>query len=223
MGLRKDGTGELIIPGANTFSGGVVIEGGIVQIGANTSFGTGGLTIGGASLFSTDATPRTLNNAPLVVNGSLTLGNAINTGTLTFAAKADFNGALRNITIDSDVVFADGFINGASPKLGLGTLTLQGSTDTGARNNNFTRGTTILDSGATYTTNNGFRVYSVTDGETTTVNLATGSTLSITTMLTSNIRVGFDGFGGVDRSVVVNFAGSVTLPVGGTGGADPHR
>ncbi len=43
--LDSVGTGTLILTAANTYSGGTIVENGVLQIGHNTALGTGGITV----------------------------------------------------------------------------------------------------------------------------------------------------------------------------------
>ncbi|MFA6174822.1 MAG: autotransporter-associated beta strand repeat-containing protein, partial [Kiritimatiellales bacterium] len=86
--LIKDGVGTLILNGANTYSGGLVVKQGTVNIGNNSAAGTAAVTLGDAAG----------GNASLVM-GTFTMTNNINlaagaAGTKTIGA----GGATRNST-----------------------------------------------------------------------------------------------------------------------------
>jgi len=84
--LTLDGSGKTLLSVANTGSGGVTISNGTVQIGNNTVFGTGTLTLSGGTLSNPiNGQSYTVSN-DLVINGNVTFSqlNTGNTNTLTF-------------------------------------------------------------------------------------------------------------------------------------------
>lgn len=121
--LTKIGTGTLTLSGANTYSGGTRIDGGIIRLGANEALGTGGLQIGAGGTFDLDGYTQTvtvldgdagstiINSAPTVEPGDPPVLNA---SQLT-VGSGNFSGSI----ID-DVGFT------SLIKTGPGTLTLSG-------------------------------------------------------------------------------------------------
>jgi len=97
--LRKTGTGRLTLGGANTFSGGVDLQGGALRVATDTSLGLGTLTVEG--------------NAALDASANVNLGNAV-----VLNAGLDIGGA-------NDIRLG-GVISGTGPLSysGSGTLTL---------------------------------------------------------------------------------------------------
>ena len=79
--LVKSGDGTLVVSGANTFSGGTLIDGGVVQIDTGSSLGTGTILLNGGTL-QTTATLN--NNQNVVVSGNA--GVDVNAGTTTLMA-----------------------------------------------------------------------------------------------------------------------------------------
>lgn len=120
----KTGTGTLALGAANTFSGGLFIEGGTVEVGTDTSLGVAG----GALSFD--------NNAELQFSGSFTDTNrpiALNTdGVGSDGGVFDTNS--NNVTLQG--VIADGGAAGNLTKAGAGTLTV-------ANNATYTGTTTV--------------------------------------------------------------------------------
>ena len=121
-GLIKDGTATLTLDGANSYTGGTVLNAGTLGVGSNTALGTGSLSVLGNA---------TLSNAVAVA-----LGNAITLGaTLDVANAAD-------LTLAGDISGS-----GALVKSGTGTLTLDGTNSyTGGTTLN--AGTTVGNSGS---------------------------------------------------------------------------
>jgi autotransporter-associated beta strand protein len=128
--------GSLTLTGANTYSGGTTVGSRSIRIGVDSvgsvgsitssAIGTGGLTINGAGVLSSNGTTaRTILNA-VTISGAANIGDATNNGKLTFSAAADLGTAVRTITTNSDVQF-DGIVSGVLggiTKAGSGTLTL---------------------------------------------------------------------------------------------------
>ena len=126
-GLVKAGAGTLSLTHANTFTGGTILNAGVIQVGNVTALGTGLLTLNGGTLSSDGGTARTLANN-LLLGGAVTLGDATNSGALTFSGTVDLDGSTHTITTASNVEFS-GIISGANgglSKAGSGTLTLSG-------------------------------------------------------------------------------------------------
>ena len=149
-GILKDtDTQTLALTHANTFSGGVSFNKGVIQVGDDAALGTGTLTFNNnnalvstaTTIRSTDATARTLGNA-IGTFGSSTADyvyafGASGTGALTFTntTAASLNGVNRIFQVDSNTRFANGFTSsgGAITKTGSAILTLGGvNTYTGA-------------------------------------------------------------------------------------------
>ncbi len=132
-GLEKDGTGLLVLNGANTYSGGTVINSGTVRMGTSRALGSaaGNLVINDGAL--------DLFNQSLAVGSLAGVGaNAriINSGTVVNA-----RGATLTTTTAASTTFAGTIQDGVGAKTtlikaGTGTLTLTG-------NNSYAGGTTI--------------------------------------------------------------------------------
>jgi len=122
--VTKSGTGMLTLTGANTFSGGLNIEGGVLQVGTDTSLGV----VGGAVNFDNDAELQfsggfTDTNRPIALN---TDGAGSDGGT--------FDTNSNNVTLQG--VIGDGGGAGNLTKVGVGTLTV-------ANNATYTGTTTV--------------------------------------------------------------------------------
>ena len=135
--MQKNSAGTLTLSGANTYSGGTILNGGALLIAnagqgavgniTNSSIGTGTLSLqGNARLASDGATARTIYNE-VKLTGGTTLGSVANTGALTFAANVDLNNQTNIIAVDSAVTMNGILSNGGFTKGGVGTLTLTGA------------------------------------------------------------------------------------------------
>ncbi len=113
-GLQKTSDGTLILSGANTYTGGTIISGGVLQISSDANLGAAGGSL-------------TFDNATLQTTASVVSGRAVN---LRGAGAFD-------IASGTTSVFG-GAVTGAGSltKLGDGTLELQG-------NNSWTGGTQV--------------------------------------------------------------------------------
>jgi autotransporter-associated beta strand protein len=122
----KSTVGTVTLSGANSFSGGLDLNGGILRVGHNSALGTGTLTLTAGQLSSSSTTGYTLANA-LVLAGPVTLGDAVNTGELTFTTDIDLGAVDRTFTTASGITFAGVVSNGGLIKEGSATLTLSGA------------------------------------------------------------------------------------------------
>lgn len=132
-GLEKDGTGLLVLNGADTYSGGTVINSGTVRMSTARALGSaaGNLAINDGAL---DLFNQSLSVGSLAGVGANAM--IINSGTVVNA-----RGATLTTTTAASTTFAGTIQDGVGAKTtlikaGTGTLTLTG-------NNNYVGGTTI--------------------------------------------------------------------------------
>lgn len=198
------GTATINLTGNNTYTGGTTIGTGIVGAGHNNAFGTGTITQNGGTLSSNSTTARVFANA-YAIGGNITLGNATNTGKLTFGSTSNLGGATRTLTMNSEVEFSGVVSNGGIIKAGTGQLTFS--------NANTYTGDTTLNGGRNQITNTaGFGTGNVivASGAQAWVNVVSGSVIN-------NFTISGDGFneGGVSRGSLRlsggTLAGNVTL------------
>ena len=119
--LTKNGVGTVTLTGANSYTGGTVVNAGVLQLGAGASLATGSaLTVNGGT-FDLNGNSQTVG-ALSGAGGVIALGG----GTLTTDSAS-------NTTLSSAISGGGGFV-----KQGTGLLTLTGA-------NTYTGGTTVND------------------------------------------------------------------------------
>jgi fibronectin-binding autotransporter adhesin len=214
--LYKLGGGDLILSVANTHTLGTTVLAGRLLVGDPAGLGSGPLTLGGGStIASTDGSPRSIA-APMTITGAVTFGSTTTeTGSLTFTSAVNMNGAERNLTVRVPTTFAAGYTNGGiNQKLGLETLTLQGtSTNTGAIE--IREGTLVLAAGATLNATDGLRVMGTLANAT--ARMEVRGTYNIATT-TGNIRVGHENGNGTGVTNVLDIYGTLAVTSFTTGG-----
>ncbi len=119
--LVKSGAGTLVLERTNTYSGGTVLNGGVLYLKDSDSLGSGTLTLGEGTLlrFTTDVRPAN----DIKVNGNVTIspGNTTSFQFLNLSGDVDLGATTRQITtVDLSRVTLTGVISGA------GGLTLAG-------------------------------------------------------------------------------------------------
>jgi autotransporter-associated beta strand protein len=133
--VRQEGSGTLILNGANTYSGGTTILGGTLNIGHATALGSGRFTINGGTINTNGANITLTTNNTQTWNASFTFTGTNNLNLGTGAVTLAFS---PNVTVSANTLTIGGAISGAYglTKLGAGALTLSGA-------NAYTGGTTL--------------------------------------------------------------------------------
>jgi len=123
---------------SSTYSGGTTLTAGLLQIGGastgtsgaptSSALGTGSLALNGGTLSSGSNSTRTVFNLT-TIGGNVILGDATNTGVLTFDTTVGLTGGIRtvNTATGSGATFSGVVSNGGLTKIGAGTLTLNGT------------------------------------------------------------------------------------------------
>jgi autotransporter-associated beta strand protein len=242
--LTKVGVGIATMSNANTYSGGTTISVGTLQFAVNGVVSGGVISTGpvgkgtltfsdGVTLRSNGATARTIQNN-LSLSGNITLGDATNTGALTFnstdgtntlttAATATLTGNTM-LTTPSAVTIAD-VISGnfTLTKAGASTLTLSGA-NTYSGNTTISAGTLALSGSGSFASSPtitvaGGATFDVS-GLSSTLTLGNSQTLNGTgTSSSGTIKCGASGLTmGSTSPLTLSYAsGNPTLTV--TGGA----
>ncbi len=134
--LTKAGSGALILSGNNTYTGGMTLSAGELDINSATALGTGTFTINGGSIDNTSGGAITDSN-----NNAMSWGGDFSfIGTASLNLGTGLTALLNNriVTVTAAVLTVGGVISGAFSltKNGNGTLTLSGA-------NTFTGGATL--------------------------------------------------------------------------------
>jgi autotransporter-associated beta strand protein len=132
FGLVKAGAGALTLSGASTYSGGMSLDAGRLNINnggdaTHSAIGTGMFTISGGSIDNTSAGDVTLATNNLQVwNGDFTYAGS--TRNLNLGAGTVLLGGNRRVTVAANTLTVDGSIEGSYSltKAGAGTLVLSG-------------------------------------------------------------------------------------------------
>ncbi|MFC5193161.1 YDG domain-containing protein [Algoriphagus aquatilis] len=124
-GITKEGAGSLTLSGTNTFTGGLTLNAGALNVNSNTALGTGTLTLNTGTIDNTSAGAVTLSATnPIVLNSDLTF---FGTRDLNLGAGAITMAADRSITATANTLTLGGTLSAPTrslTKLGAGTLAL---------------------------------------------------------------------------------------------------
>ena len=195
--LTKSGAGTLTLTGANTYTGGTYIDGGILNINADGALGavpgsaTTNLTFSGnGSTLQFGA-----NNVALSANRNIGIGYAETATFDTNGNSATVNGSIQNVTlagINSYSPNAGGSLN----KIGAGRLILAGA-------NTYTAGTTLTS--GTLALNNGGTAAPASQSVTLTNGNATFTATSTTGLI---IGQAVTNAGFAAGTIITNISGS---------------
>lgn len=138
------GRGTLVLSGANTFSGGLELAGGTLQLSGDSALGTGAVTI---SSGSSGSLPTLQANGAVTVKNDVTLNSAVafqpaaSFGeNFTFAGKVTLDGPVQLYNWQENPIYFDGAIGEANEpralQIGAGVFVLSGA-------NQYTGGTQV--------------------------------------------------------------------------------
>ena len=96
-GVIKSGPGMVRVSGADTYTGGTIVQGGIFQLGANGAAGTGPLSVVGGT-FDLNGFNQTVPSLTFGDGAATTAGTVSGAGTLTLGGDLIFNGSPQNQT-----------------------------------------------------------------------------------------------------------------------------
>ncbi len=128
--LIKQGAGQQNLSGANTFTGGIALANGTLGYGSNLAFGTGAVTVTGASTLSASNAALNIGNN-IILNAGLTWTGAASTlsgvisgaGTLTKASNGGLTLTNAANSFSGGILFNAGQIRFGNGALGTGTIT----------------------------------------------------------------------------------------------------
>lgn len=168
--LAKMGVGTLVLSGANTFGGGVILNAGALSLGNAGALGTGSFTINGGTIDNSQGSALTLNSTTQTWNSGFTFTgtNSLNLGggSIVMTTTPTVNVTASTLTAGN----INGGLNGLV-KDGQGTLTLSGA--------NAYLGNTVVNGGV-------LNVTGTLTGNNTTTALIYGNTAGNTVVNVSN-------------------------------------
>ncbi|MCE9630645.1 MAG: autotransporter-associated beta strand repeat-containing protein, partial [Planctomycetia bacterium] len=136
-GLTKSGSGLLVLSGTNTFSGGLTLSAGQVDVNSATALGAGTFTIAGGTIGNSSGAAIThTNNVAQAWNADVTF---VGPSSLNLGTGGVTLGASRTVAVSTGSLTVGGVISGGGfslTKTGTGTLTLTGT-------NTYTGGTVV--------------------------------------------------------------------------------
>ena len=219
FGITNSGAGTLVLAGVNTFSGGVTLKSGVLNLNSATAPGTGPLAINGGILNNSSAGGVTLaNNNPQYWNADfgfagsqyLTLGN----GAVTLSAARNL--AVTNTFTAYGLISGPGSLNALDiTKSGSGVLILGSSVSlrSPGQTNTVLSGTEnlygpISDGGGAYTLGK--------QGAGTLGLFGTNTYTGPTIISGGLLNVGSNGVLNAGSTVIINTNCSLTVAAGGT-------
>ena len=198
--INSSGTGDILLTGADTYSGGTIISNGTLQVGSAAALGTGGITINGGAL--------DLNGHAITLKGIAGSGGTITDSIATAAAITD------TITT-STMTYAGSITNGAGSVAltvaGTGTQVLTGSSNTFTGGTTISTGTLVIGDG---TANTGSLPGNVTDNKTLIFNTPASDTVTYSGNVSGTGTLSETGAGTVYLSGDNTMSGGASITAG---------
>lgn len=201
LGLIKSGNGVLSLTNANSFSGPVTLNGGVLAVGSNGALGTGTINFNGAasSIRAVDSNARTLVNG-ILLGVNATFGSD-STGDLSFTGPVNLGSTAKSITVLNQTTEFSGVVGSSGTatltKLGPGNLVMSAPTT-------YAGATVVTEGTLTWSGNRTANAAAITVGNTNAsavMNISHGNF-----MVTSDFIVGLGNAGG---NAVVNQSGGI--------------
>lgn len=118
--ITKDGAGELVLSGANTYSGGVTLNAGTLTVSSASALGTGALTLAGGTL-RLNTTSVSLGTLSVTGNSTIDFAGNNTLNLTNFSINAGVTLTILNWTNGSDFLYATNWtgatkdVTGATP------------------------------------------------------------------------------------------------------------
>ncbi|MFD0893920.1 autotransporter-associated beta strand repeat-containing protein [Luteolibacter ambystomatis] len=130
--VTKNGSGSITLSTANAYTGGTLLNGGVLRVGAAGALGTGTLTYTSGTLTAASTPAVTVGNAVTYTTTSPTFGDISAPGPLTLSGAQTLTAATQ-FNVNAPVIIS-GAVSGAFQltKSGTDTLTFSGSPAHGA-------------------------------------------------------------------------------------------
>ncbi len=141
--VTQQGSGTILMTQVNSYTGATSISSGTMLVAANNALGAGTLAMSGGMLASSDTTAWSLQN-PLALSGSLTIGDPVKNGALTFTGAGNTLTANTYLTVNGPVTVNNAIAGVAG---GTASLGMNGSSILALNGANTFTGNTTVNSG----------------------------------------------------------------------------
>ncbi|MEI6486416.1 MAG: autotransporter-associated beta strand repeat-containing protein [Sphingomonadales bacterium] len=188
--LSKVGSGNLILSGNNSYSGGTNLTAGSLTVTNSNSIGTGTLAVAGGTTVLAGATPN--GSAVITLGNAVTLGSG--TGTFGLQGNATSYGIDTTVTTNGTTLTLNGAVSGAGALAvtGAGKIILNGA-------NSYGGGTSLGNQVAAFAgTDTAFGTGTITMASSASILNISGSTRTLANGIVLNASALFGGVAGND-------------------------